>query len=113
MYSWFTELSYRVSKSVQLCGMYQQFRKLDVSQEFETLLSSMNFKHDSYVAGVNLWLDPYIVLKLNYEYIKGNYISKPFNAYSLALSAQEFPDNPKYRYDSDTHFILFGTQFAF
>jgi hypothetical protein len=111
--SWYLELSYNFLENFQLCTMYQQFKKFKLSQEFEEFLSNRNYQHKSIGLGLNYWINPYLVLKLNYEYINGNYLAYPLDVLSLSTMAKMSPENPLYKYDENTHFILLGMQFAF
>jgi len=103
---WYAEAAYRLDTHWQLAGQYDHYT-VDLLEEPEGTPGPASLReHREGILGVNYWVNPTCVFKVNYSRVDGNRFALPAED-AIAASIAAGTLRPK------TNLIQFAVQFAF
>ncbi len=97
--SFYVEAAYKLTSRWQVAATYEYGNY----KEPPPLVSALS-KHNAVGLGLNYWVNPTVVLKLDYYHVVNNRSARPADAINLALSGN---------LDKNTDVIIGGLNFAF
>ncbi len=102
VHSWYGEASYRLGRHWQVAAQYERSKIVMVAGD--TSIPDTLLHHSSVGLGLNFWVSPEFVLKLNGYAVDGNMIARPAQAGLAAFLGT---------IDKTTGAIVVGAQFSF
>jgi hypothetical protein len=102
MRSWYAEASYKLTRHWQLAAQYEKSKI--VLAAGDTSIPDTLLNHSSFGLGLNFWVSPEFVLKLNGYAVDKNMIARPANAGLRAALGT---------IDTSTGVVVAGAQFSF
>jgi hypothetical protein len=107
--TYYGETAYSFSNGLQLAVRYERW-KGDLDDFIATLVPPFVHElqdHEEWAFGINYWLDPAFVIKLNFHRVEGNRFANPTNpeARTAAFETAAF--------EKRTNMVVLGAQFSF